>query len=287
MIRFLSKIIGGICILLTLTGVYLATFGTSDLRTETAKNSSNEEHAKALLQEMANAHGIEHWKNILTYEVEFEDAFFGPIGQMSHPFSEDTVQFSLTYIPNTYDGRLEFLSGLREGTRWGIQSWKTYIDSQKKGFRFKKSNDITFWLPTYQYFIEFPMRIQNANAFNYAGEKEINGKICEGILASWNTTEPQNDIDQYLIWLDKETKRIVKLEYTIREITNFIRGAAYFNDYKNYDGIFLPASLPVESNLAGEDFLHEMKILNFYKNPVNQKELRPNNALKVMGDEKQ
>jgi len=286
MIKFFLKIIGGICILLTITGGYLSTLGTSDLRTETAKNSSNEKLAKALLQDMANAHGIEHWKNIMTYEVELEDVFMGSIGQMSHPYSEDTILLSLIYIPNTFDGRLEFLSGLREGTRWGIQSWKTYIDSERKGFRFRESDEITFWLPTYQYFIEFPMRIQNANALNYAGEKEINGKICEGVLASWNTTAPQYHTDQYLIWLDKETKRIAKLEYTIREMTNFIRGAVYFNDYKDFDGILLPTSLPVESNLVEDEILHEMKILDFFKNPITQKELRPNNALKVMGDEK-
>jgi len=51
------------------------------------------------------------------------------------------------------------------------------------------------------------MRIQNANALAYAGQATVNGKNCEGVLASWNTTAPQRDIDQYLIWLDSDTKQ--------------------------------------------------------------------------------
>lgn len=46
----------------------------------------------------------------------------------------------------------------------------------------------------------------------YGGDKTINGNLCDGVLASWETTKPQRKIDQYLIWIDRETKRICKLE---------------------------------------------------------------------------
>ena len=111
---------------------------------------------------------------------------------------------------------------------------------------FEKHKDAYFWTPTYQYFIEFPMRIQEANAVSYAGQKEINEKLCEGILASWNTTKPQKKTDQYLIWIDPATNRIEKLEYTIREVMSFVTGAALFKDYKNYNGI-----LPALSDVRG------------------------------------
>ncbi|MFK8006847.1 MAG: hypothetical protein AB8H03_10760 [Saprospiraceae bacterium] len=284
--RLIFRILGGFILLFFIIVTYFYFLGTADLRTDLAKNEPNEIRAKALLQEMGEAHGIANWENINTYSTKFEDVFFGALGSNSHGYAEDSVQFSLKYIPKTYDGKLEFLSGEKEGLSWGIQSWKSYIYSEGNGHKFKEDPDITFWLPTYQYFIEFPLRIQNANSFAYAGEAEIEGKSCEGIIASWNTTAPQRDIDQYLIWLDKKTKRIVKLEYTIREMFNFLTGAAYFHDYKNYDGILLPSSMPVESNLLEEGFLHEMRILDFVKNTFPERELRPNRALVPMGDAK-
>ena len=284
--KLIFRILGGFILLLIIIVTYFYFLGTVDLRTETAKNNPNEKLAKALLKEMGTAHGISNWENINTYSAEFEDIFFGTIGANSHGYTEDSVRFLLKYIPKTFDGKLEFLSGENTGVAWGIQSWKSYVTAPSQNNKFVNNNDITFWLPTYQYFIEFPLRIQNANSFAYAGEAKIDGKTCEGIIASWNTTEPQREIDQYLIWLDKKTKRIVKLEYTIREMYNFLKGAAYFHEYKNYDGILLPSSMPVESNLLEEGFLHEMRIIDFSKNGFPERELRPNRALVPMGDEK-
>lgn len=167
-----------------------------------------------------------------------------------------------------------------------MQSWKTYELDQAGKPKFEENKDAYFWIPTYQYFLEFPLRIQKADAFNYAGESEINGIKCDGILASWRKTEPQKDVDQYLIWLDQKTHRIVKLEYTVRDQYNFLIGALYFKEYKEFDGLPLPTHMPVESNLKKKGLLHEIHLLDFQKNVRKKSELRPNKDLPLMGDDK-
>jgi len=281
------KIILGIIIIGALVFGYLYFFGTTDLRTNLVKKDPQVAKAKSLIEEMSKAHLNENWDNISTYTVEFQEEMFGFLGKFSNPFPETKSLFNLSYIPNTYDGKLVFLEGQNKGITWGIQSWKTYTYKENENELFRDDANITFWIPTYQYFIEFPKRILNANAFGYAGEKSINGVLCDGVIASWNSIEPQRNIDQYLIWLDKKTKRILKLEYTVRDQYNFITGAAYFNEYKNFGGILLPTKLPVESNLLGEGaFLHQMDIINFKKNTFSQNELRPDSNLTNLGDEK-
>ncbi|MFT7158005.1 MAG: hypothetical protein ACI8Q1_003031 [Parvicella sp.] len=259
----------------------------SDLRTELAKVQSDESKAKALIIEMGAAHRIDNWKLMDTYSVSFSDVFYGFMGKQAHNYKEDSVAFRLSYIPGTFDGRLDFLSGKANGNTWGIQSWNSYeMEAESSTANFKKNKDITFWLPTYQYFIEFPLRIQSATAFAYAGEQEIDGQACDGVVASWNTVEPQKKIDQYVIWISKKTKRIVKLEYTIREAYKFLTGAVYYNNYKEYNGIILPSELPVLTNLVKEGYLHKMRIHNFKADSLTIKDLRPNTDLKTMGDEK-
>jgi len=281
------KVLSGIIVLLILVYGALYLLGTTDLQTESVKKDPQEAKAKMLIQEMAKSHMVENWDSISTYTVRFQEEMFGFLGKFSNPFPETKSLFDLSYIPNTYDGRLIFVNGKNEGISWGIQSWKTYTSTKNANPIFANDVNITFWVPTYQYFIEFPKRIINANAFGYVGEKTINNVDCEGIIASWNSIEPQRNIDQYLIWLDKATKRIVKLEYTVRDQYNFITGAAYFKDYKNFDGILLPTKLPVESNLLGEgEILHQMDIINFTRNNLTQNELRPDSNLKTGGDEK-
>lgn len=261
-------------------------FGTADLRTEKAKSGQDAEKAIGLLQEMAIAHGVDNWDSVNAYQVNFEDEFLSFVGKSGSPFKQDKTEMILSYIPGSFDGQLKFVSGKRAGKSWGIQSWQTYtLDKAGKAI-FKDDKDIKFWIPTYQYFVEFPKRILEADVFVYAGEKEIEGISCEGVLASWKSPEPQKDIDQYQIWIDKESKRIVKMEYTIRELYGFLAGAALFKDYKDYEGILLPSRLAVESNLQKEGFIHEMRILDMKTNTINPQSLRPNQELDKMGTAK-
>jgi hypothetical protein len=258
----------------------------ADLRTNEAKKNTDEEKAKRLLKEMGIAHGIQNWDKMATYTVEFEDQFYGKIGKKANPYPDTLTAFELHYIPKSFDGRMAFTSGEKSGQTWGIQSWKTYNFNENGEVEFQENEEAYFWLPTYQYFIEFPLRIQEATAVNYAGTETIDGRICDGVIASWETTKPQKNVDQYLIWIARDTKRICKLEYTIREVMSFIKGAVYFKDYVDYDGIMLPSSLPVESNLIKDGYMHEMRIKSFRPDIYGVDELRPNGDLKKIGDEK-
>ena len=250
-------------------------FKLVDLRVHDENVSSNPEKAQQLLSEMGIAHGIANWDSIQTYNVSFEDEFYGFIGKQAHPFKEQEMKFSLNFIPKTFNGQLEIVSGKEKGTLWGIQSWETYRKDTDGNMSEKKNKDMKFWIPTYQYFIEFPSRIQEASSIDYVGEKIIDGIKTEGIIASWNTIEPQKDIDQYVIWLDSESKRIVKVEYTVRDAYRFVSGAAYFQDYKEYNGLLLPSKLPVESNLLKDGLLHTMSITDFKADLVSVDSLMP------------
>lgn len=268
-------------LLLTTSGCF---FKLADLRTDTVSTNPNQAKARELMAEMAEAHGVANWAKLETYTLTFEDEFYGFFGRQGSPFKDDNTRFSLNYIPQTSDGTLTFLTGKQVDETWGIQSGSTYSrrPDRPNETRWHKDKDIWFWLPTYQYFVEFPLRIQEANSVAYAGEQMVDGVDCEGVLASWNSTAPQKGVDQYLIWLDKETKRIVKLEYTVRGFYRFLTGAAYYKDYQNHDGILLPSHFPVESNLVKEGLLHEMRIVDFKANHVSKESLRPDPDLPVV-----
>lgn len=273
-----KHILLGLVALLVVAGT-IGFFHLADLRTEVAKQGGNEDKARALIADMAKAHNIGAWDSISTYRASFDDEFYGLVGKNGNPFPGNKGIFDLEYIPGSFDGRLTFTEGEFKGETWGIQSWKTYTSKNGSAPIFQQHNDAYFWLPTYQYFIEFPLRIQEATAFSYAGTKVIDGINCEGVIASWNDTSPQKDIDQYLVWLDADSKRIVKLEYTIREMYYFLTGAAYFKEYKQFGDLMLPTYFPVESNLVSDGLLHEMRITDFVADPIPVAALRPDGTM--------
>jgi len=287
--KFIFKLIAGTIFILGISGTYLSTLGTSDLRKNISIVDDSSGKARALLESCAKAHGQKAWQDITTYRLEIEDRFFPPMGEFSHPFEEDSIHLMLTYIPNTFSGQMRFLSSRRLGRIWGIQGSKPYWITKNGRVRKTDSENIKFWLPTYQYFFEFPFRILNADTIAYVGEKMIGENLCNGVFASWNTLSPQKNIDQYLIWINKETKRIEKLEYTIRDAYayNFLTGAIFYKDYKYFDNeILLPTRLPVESNLLKEGFLHEIILHDFEKNYSSVEKLSPYPNIKINGDRK-
>lgn len=256
----------------------IAFFRISNLLDNDILNDRNELKGRQLLQEMGVAHHIQNW-SFDTYSVTFEEEFIHLIGTSTKPFKENKSQFVLDYALDSYDGRLTFLSGLQKDEVWGLQSWQSYKGKDKGELVFKKDKDVVFWIPTYQYFIEFPRAIQKATAVSYVGESEQNGVSCYGVLASWGSIEPQRGVDQYLIWIDKETKRIVNLEYTIRELYPFLTGVAHYTNYKDFNGIILPTVMPVGSNLISDGYLHQMSILDFKRDKVSVELLRPDKQL--------
>jgi len=250
-------------------------FRLSDITPDNVELPNDEEKARALLKEMGKAHGITYWDSIQTYNVKYRDEFYGFIGKQSHPFKEQNMLFSLSFIPKTFNGQMEIASGKEKDVIWGIQDGQTYKLDNGSNALIDNNKDIKFWIPTYQYFVELPSRIQEVTAADYIGAQVINGVNTEGVLVSWGTIEPQKDLDQYIIWMNSESKVIVKVEYTVRDAYKFVAGAAYYNDYKNYNGLLLPSVMPVESNLLRSGYLHQMSIESFTINPVNRASLLP------------
>lgn len=268
-------LIGSLLVLLFL-GAF-GYFSLSDLRSKYTVPPNDQTKVEKILSAMAIAHRTHLWDSLATYRVTFSEEFYGLIGEVGNPFPDAETQIELQYFPGEYTGQLKISSGEDQGLTWGMQNGQTYLLHDDGELAEVDDANIQFWLPTYQYFIEFPWRIQEATHFQYMGTTEIKNQVCEGVLASWNSVEPQRNIDQYIIWISKASNRIVKAEYTIREMYPFLTGAAYFENYQEFDGFLLPTAFPVESNLVNEGLLHTMKILDFKENVLDRKELMPLN----------
>lgn len=264
--------------LIIVCGIFLGlTACLSDLRTKTLKEGNLQvDKGRELLVKAGETHHIKKWKDISTYSVIFEDQFHGLIGKIASPFKENPVKLQLDYVPSTFEGRLRFLEGKQKENIWGIQHWKTYTrEHERADAIFKKDKKAQFWVPTYQYFIEFPARIQEATAVSYAGEDTFEGEEYHLVLASWNTIEPQKKIDQYIIWIHKKTHQIGLVQYTIREMFSSAKGVVFFKEMRELNGLLIPFYMPIRSKIENENPLHEMKIRDFKVNEVEMKELLP------------
>ncbi|MBT8219180.1 MAG: hypothetical protein KJP00_05130 [Bacteroidia bacterium] len=277
-VKYISIILGVIILGL----IYFMFVYKSDLRTDQVKKDPQPIEGRALLMKMGKAHGIENWDSIATYTVAFQDEFFGRMGKNAHPFPSSQMEMILDYIPNTFNGRLSF----DDGTQWGLQAWKPYLRQRGGNPVFKKDDDISFWIPTYQYFMELPLRLQSATAVAYAGERVIDGIECTGIFVSWNKYKPQSNVDQYLLWIDKKTHLIHQVEYTVRDVFRFMKARIDYKAYQDFYGLQIATDMPVHS-LFGDGLMHRMKINGIQINMVPKEDLLPDQSLPYVEDAKE
>ena len=102
------------------------------------------------------------------------------------------------------NGKLTTVSGEDSSEVWHYNNGLSYKRKEPQ-FRLTHVEDrnIEFWVPTYAYFIELPFRILEADALEHFGSERVGDRRYSKILASWNSVEPQKEIDQYLIYLDE------------------------------------------------------------------------------------
>ena len=98
--------------------------------------------------------------------------------------------------------------------------------------------------------------------FSYAGESLRNGNKYDLVFATWKDAKPLKDTDQYLIWINKETGLIDRVEFSVRDVMKWIKGGLDFVDYQDFNGLKLPKSMPVDSPL-GKGNMHLMKLSGF------------------------
>ena len=226
-----------------------------------------------MLQKMYEAHALHQWDSIETYSVHLTDEFYGLIGKFGNPFPNNKADFEFQAIPGTFSSKVTFRDKKWKGKVWGIQSWRTFSSNKTGGIELHANNDktIEFWLPTYQYFIEIPLRVFEANVISYAGERKMNGRTFDLVFATWKTGNPQKDIDQYILWIDQANHRLAQMQYTVRDEYKWIHATLKYTKYETKDGILIPSEMKV--NLFGPEkkkVFHKVSIKNIKFNQITQ-----------------
>lgn len=229
-------------------GVQIDTHNTDKLITATT------------LQKMSAAHGLSNWEKHSKYSVKIEDTFFGTLNKAISPYQNGHMSGTLSLDYTNWDGQLVFESGQPKGTVWEIKNDSYILQKPEKEPKTGNHKDVKFWIPTYKYFIELPKRLQEGTVSATLPVGTYEGKTYDRVIFSWNKLTPQKELDQYVIWIDQNTKRIALVQYTIREIGKIFSGLAEMHDYKIVNGILIPFSMRVKPKLDAKGYMHRMEI---------------------------
>ncbi|MEK6152601.1 hypothetical protein WIW50_05050 [Flavobacteriaceae bacterium 3-367] len=282
-------VIFGLVLILGVPAIFFSLY-IADIRPpeieENGISKEMERKGNKLMLEMLEAHGIRNWQKIKTAEYTANSSWYGFFGSLGCPWPETDVDIHYKMEPNTFNIRVEFLNTESKGEVWGIQSWKSYIKEPGQELLFKENTGIKFGLSTSHYLTELPFRIAQAPIKSYAGERERNKKTYLLVYATWEKAAPHALHDQYVLWINKETKLLELAQYTIREGGKFASAWVIYEDYQAIEGVMMPTAFHNKLTLDKEDYLHRHVYKKIRFNSFDITELRPNDVLPPIGDNK-
>ncbi len=260
-LRFFLGGLAGLFCLLVLALLGYGSLGWADLGESASPGNRAQARGRALLREAAMRQGLAAWSRFRVMEAVEVDEW--PSGSPWWPASRQ--RFRVRRLLGTFTSQVELLDGPGAGEVWGIQSWRSYrIPAGSDRVRFASERAIEFYLPALQYFDELPFRLLAADRVADLGSAELFGRRYDRVLVTWSRFEPHATHDQYELWIDPETRRIEKATYTLRDAERFSPfafrplfrargiGTIHFDDYREVQGVWLPATQVVAIGRAEE-----------------------------------
>lgn len=244
----------------------LATACTTDIRPARLVDDGISPEAaaegRAWIDRMVTAHGgLSAWKAHRDVEVVFTDTWPGWLARTAAmPWPQDGQTIVMGMLLGTDDARLTFRGGPDDGLTWGVQQWQTWRQPKGGAAVFEEDGDIRFWVPTMAYFFALPFRIGEASTVAYAGDTTLDGRSHAIVYATWGSAEPQDDIDQYVLYIDRESHRLSWAHYTVRDLMLADQGAVRLGDLRTVEGIVVPFEMTMVGSVGGDDVTHVMRL---------------------------
>jgi hypothetical protein len=227
---------------------------------ETNEAGDLERRGRALLAATADAHGgAAQWRAAGTTELVFSDEWFG-LARLFSPWPSKRVRAKLQFANGTFDSRAVFLHDGDKGTIWGVRDRRAYSGAPAQPVVYEQDDDILFILPTVQYFTAAPFRLSEAPIVRYVGDQKIGEREFELVYVTWGSVDANCRYDQFVVYIDKETKYLAKLFYTVRELSRFIAGAVHYDDYRPAGPFILPFSQKITAAVDDGDPVHHIEL---------------------------
>lgn len=280
-----------------LIAVSLSSCKIADIRTSILKNGEHTDLKKGrtILQESVIAMGYDNLENYETYAVksEFKWKPFWSMMPMNALPGNKNKEIEFQFATNSFDGRIDYLEGRKRGDYHGIQSWESYQSVNQKPLKFKKDKRRSWGLGTYHYLIEAPQRLLNAPIIKYAGTKSIYSKDYDLVFVTWGSEKANKHHDQWLLYINKETKFIDLAQLTIRDFflpfpPNMAHGTVQFLSRIKVNDIYLPSEISVQllKPKKKKKYVYKFKLYDYKFDNLNQKNLYPNPTIERFGDSK-
>lgn len=237
----------------------------ADIRPSPLKSDSqsdSEVRGLEILEGVIKAHGgLKRWKEAKTMEFTARDNWEHWMGKMMFMPQEENKQLMRWQTDLGGDHvYIEMQDGPNAGEKWVMQGWPLYRAQSGNKPDYEEGKKIHFYVATMNYVAQLPFRSSRAGIVRHGGQGLLKGRQYDLVYTTWHTSEPQKDVNQYVLWIDPATHELAYIQLTDRELMKGASGFMGFSDWRVVDGLKIPFRITSYHNIEKETVLHELMI---------------------------
>jgi hypothetical protein len=149
-------------------------------------------------------------------------------------------RFEMQVVLGSDDVNLTLVDGPLSGQTYGLLGGRSYRVGPDGVADFDAKVPLAWKMSAKNYWFQLPFRVSEASVVAHAGEAEVDGQRYELVFLSWESAEPQREIDQFVLYVHPEHHHIEWLHITAREKGGWASATVRFEDVVAYGGISVP-----------------------------------------------
>lgn len=231
----------------------------ADLRTDAIKsgnlNDGREYYMTALEQK-----GYSFWQNAASWELTGKDQWnswairqFTPIHEPEQFFKSrlDLRTLGHEIDLRTKDGTYETLGVDEDG-----RSYRRIAGE----IEYEESKAIRLYVSPMKNYFEWPFTLAKKTTILHAGEVQIEGVWYSKLFITDGDPAPREDADQYIVYINRNTLEIEKIQLTLRTMLESWSGVLHYADFRKVNGIVVAHKVTVTDEIDSEEYVHEYTI---------------------------
>ncbi|MBI4385107.1 MAG: hypothetical protein HY579_13875 [Nitrospinae bacterium] len=261
----------------------------ADIRPEALKSdlrADADTRGRQLLREVIDAHGgLDNWKQARTVEFVARDHWEHWMGRIMFMPQEESGQLMRWQTSLGGDQAfIEMQEGPNKGERWVMQGWPMYRAQPGGQPDYGAGRKIHFYVASMNYALQMPFRSANAEIVRYGGQSSLRGREYDLIYITWQSAEPQKDVNQYVLWVDPRTHELEYLQLTDRELMKAASGFMEFGGWRTIDGLKVPSRITSYKDVEKNVVMHELVVESAAFGVELRREARSKAPAPVMGE---
>ncbi|NAY92186.1 hypothetical protein GTQ34_09665 [Muricauda sp. JGD-17] len=230
--------------------------------------SDKEQRGRELLNQCRIAHGWVKGGSSIISAKYVDDWSVAPERLQAYnnwPYLKQELQHDFLSFRLGFS-KVRLLNGPSKEEIWGIDDNIPYKIINGKIDEIDDPNMIPA-LVGKEYFIQLPYWTQKVPIASYVKDTVLQNKRCHLVYGTWKTLKANSEFDQYLYWINKETKLLEIVQYTVRVVDPKAAGFVVFDDFRKVNGVVIPFVHRLGYLPTPEGLIHEMRFESIILDP--------------------